>query len=64
MSDTMLLGVLRMPYHALDTESGRIQYYQRGLQAADEIERLRARDQEWAINSCLKNPDGEIGVWR
>ena len=47
MSDTMLLGVLRMPYHALDTELGRIQYYQRGLQAADEIERLRARDQEW-----------------
>lgn len=47
MSDTMLLGVLRMPYHTLDTEIERVQYYQRGLQAADEIERLRARDEEW-----------------
>lgn len=47
MSDTMLLGVLRMPYNiALDTEIGRIQYYQRGLQAADEIEQLRAENEK------------------
>ena len=43
MSDTMLLGILRMPFDlALSTPTARIQYHQRGLQAADEIEKLRA----------------------
>ena len=51
MSDTMLLGVLRMPYYALDTELGRIQHYQRGLQAADEIERMRAENEKLR-NEC------------
>ena len=55
MSDTMLLGILRMPFDlALSTPIAQIQYYQRGVQAADEIEKLRAeverlqkRDAEW-----------------
>lgn len=43
MSDTMLLGILRMPFDlALSTPIAQIQYYQRGVQAADEIEKLRA----------------------
>lgn len=41
MSDTMLLGVLRMPFDlAMATPTSRIQYHQRGVQAADEIEKL------------------------
>lgn len=65
MSDTMLLGVLRMPYNiALDTEMGRIQYYQRGLQAADEIEQLRAENQKLrnerdALRKIILNADAE-----
>ena len=55
MSDTMLLGILRMQFDlALSTPIAQIQYYQRGVQAADEIEKLRAeverlqkRDAEW-----------------
>lgn len=43
MSDTMLLGVLRMPFEsAMATPTARIQYYRRGVQAADEIEKMRA----------------------
>ena len=43
MSDIMLLGILRMPFDlALSTPIAQIQYYQRGVQAADEIEKLRA----------------------
>ena len=43
MSDTMLLGVLRMPFDlAMSTPTAQIQYYHRGVQAADEIEKLRA----------------------
>lgn len=42
MSDTMLLGVLRQPFEsALSTEMARRQYWQRGKQAAAEIERLQ-----------------------
>jgi hypothetical protein len=42
MSDTMLLGVLRQPFEmALSTEWDRRQYWQRGKQAAAEIERLQ-----------------------
>jgi hypothetical protein len=56
MSDTMLLNVLRMPYNiALDTEIGRIQYYQRGLQAADEIEKLRDAMQFYADPNRYKS---------
>lgn len=46
MSDTMLLGVLRMPFGlAMATPTAQIQYHQRGVQAADEIEKLtRERD--------------------
>ena len=59
MSDTMLLGVLRMPYNiALDTEIGRIQYYQRGLQAADEIEKQRAENER--LRAELKENEKEI----
>lgn len=47
MSDTMLLGVLRMPFEsAMATTTAQIQYHQRGVQAADEIEkRTRERDE-------------------
>lgn len=47
MSDTMLLGVLRMPFDlAMSTTIAQIQYHQRGVQAADEIEkRTRERDE-------------------
>ena len=47
MSDTMLLGVLRMPFGlAMATPTAQIQYHQRGVQAADEIEKLtRERDE-------------------
>ena len=47
MSDTMLLGVLRMPFDlAMATLTAQIQYHQRGVQAADEIEKLtRERDE-------------------
>ena len=52
MSDTMLLGVLRMPFDlAMATLTAQIQYHQRGVQAADEIEKLtRERDEAraWA----------------
>lgn len=42
MSDTMLFGVLRMPYElAMSDELSRLQFYGRSQQAADEIERLR-----------------------
>lgn len=41
MSDVMLFGVLRMPYDmAMATETSRHQYWQRGQQAADKIEKL------------------------
>ena len=48
MSDTMLFGVLRMPFGAaMSDEISRQQYWQRGQQAASEIERLtRERDEE------------------
>lgn len=43
MSDTMLFGVLRMPYElAMSGEMGRRQFYGRAQQATDEIEHLRA----------------------
>lgn len=43
MSDTMLLGILRMPFDlAMETPIAQIQYHNRGVQAADEIERQRA----------------------
>lgn len=43
MSDTMLFGILRMPFDlAMSDEISRHQYWQRGIQAADEIEKLRA----------------------
>jgi len=43
MSDTMLLGVLRMPFGlAMSTTTAQIQYHQRGVQAADEIEKMSA----------------------
>lgn len=47
MSDTTLLGVLRMPFDlAMATPTARIQYHQRGVQAAAEIEqRTRERDE-------------------
>ena len=44
MGDVMLFGVLRMPYDmAMADEFTRYQYHQRGLQAADAIEALRAQ---------------------
>ena len=43
MSDTMLFGVLRMPYElAMSDELSRRQFYGRAQQAAAEIESLRA----------------------
>ncbi len=43
MSDTMLLGILRMPFEiAMSTPTAQIQYHQRGVQAADEIEKMSA----------------------
>ena len=43
MSDTMLLGILRMPFDlALSTPIAQIQYHQTGVRAADEIEKQRA----------------------
>ena len=43
MSDIMLLGILRMPFDlAMETPIAQIQYHNRGVQAADEIERQRA----------------------
>ncbi len=42
MSDVMLLGILRQPFHlALSAEWCRRQYWQSGQQAAAEIERLQ-----------------------
>ena len=42
MSDTMLFGVLRMSFEmAMKDRSTQFQYWQRGQEAADEIERLR-----------------------
>lgn len=39
MSDTMLLGVLRLPIHCWDeSELGQLQRYDRYLEAADRIE--------------------------
>lgn len=43
MSDVMLFGILRMPFDlAMSDEISRYQYWQRGQQAALEIEKLRA----------------------
>lgn len=43
MSDVMLFGILRMPFDlAMSDEISRHQYWQRGKQAADEVEKLRA----------------------
>ena len=74
MSDTMLLGVLRMPFEiAMSTLTARIQYHQRGVQAADEIEKLtRERDEARAAlkaSSCAYpdcvdlGPDGKCTKW-
>lgn len=44
MSDTMLYGVLRMPYElAMGSELSRRQFWDRAQEAASEIERLRNR---------------------
>lgn len=52
MSDIMLFGVLRMPFEmAMGDDIARRQYWQRGQQAANEIERLRNElhiAQEWS----------------
>ena len=46
MSDTMLLGILRMPFDlALSTPIAQIQYHQTGVRAADEIEKQRAENE-------------------
>lgn len=43
MSDVMLFGILRMPFDlAMSDEISRHQYWQRGQQAVNEIEKLRA----------------------
>ena len=43
MSDTMLFGVLRMPYEmAMSTELSRFQFHDRAQQACDTIESLQA----------------------
>ncbi len=73
MSDTMLFGVLRMPYElAMSAELSRRQYWERGQQAATlleqqaaEIERLRAA-LEWALGTNGDFPgrkDGEGVYW-
>lgn len=50
MSDTMLLGILRMPFDlALSTPTAQIQYHQTGVQAADEIEK-RTRERNEALD--------------
>lgn len=61
MSDTMLLGILRMPFDlALSTPTAQIQYHQRGVQAADEIEkRTRERNEALAeVERLLAKIDG------
>ena len=62
MSDTMLLGVLRMPFDlAMPTLTSRIQYHRRGVQAADEIERLtRERDEARAEVERLRKEMLEV----
>ena len=59
MSDTMLLGVLRMPFDlAMATLTAQIQYHQRGVQAADEIEKLtRELDEARAEVARLRDED-------
>ena len=43
MSDIMLLSILRMPFDlAMSNPIAQIQYHNRGVQAANEIENLRA----------------------
>jgi hypothetical protein len=76
MSDTMLLGVLRQPFEmALSTEWDRRQYWQRGKQAAAEIERLQdevarlrkdAERYRWLRSSQTHKSTGcvEFGPWR
>ena len=62
MSDTMLLGVLRMPFDlAMSTTIAQIQYHQRGVQAADEIEKLtRKRDEARAEVERLRKEMLEV----
>ena len=68
MSDTMLLGILRMPFDlALATPIAQIQYYQRGVQAADEIEEMRAeverlRAENEKLRGALK-PFSALFLW-
>lgn len=57
----MLLGILRMPFDlALSTPTAQIQYHQRGVQAADEIEkRTRERNEALAeVERLLAKIDG------
>ena len=50
MSDLMLFGVLRMPHElAMADELSRRQYWERGQQAADEIEQLQAENKRQQI---------------
>ena len=50
MSDTMLFGVLRMPYKlAMSTELSRLQFHDRAQQACDTIERLTAERDAHAV---------------
>ena len=62
MSDIMLLGILRMPFDlALSTPIAQIQYYQRGVQAADEIEKLRAEVER--LRAALREALSGLRYW-
>lgn len=63
MTDTVLFDVLQMPYSLAMKDTGsRIQYWQWGRQAADEIERLRAALRGIIEADCeaIKMNDGVI----
>lgn len=63
MGDTILFGVLRMPYKlAMSDEISRHQYWQRGQQAADEIERLREVLHDLLVRTPLWLEDTKINV--
>jgi len=73
MSDTMLLGVLRLPIRCWDeSELGQLQRYSRYLEAADRIESDQAKleildqfEEEGAftvLKTYLKLHEGKIGA--
>jgi hypothetical protein len=63
MSDTMLFGVLKMPYEmAMRDEISRIQFYQRVQQLVDRVEAQPQQEpviSEWSLREVYFDDDGE-----